>query len=101
MFLLCEGTNGTSSALEQVFWTQKNNPAKDLPLTARPPGDSGMSCFVLFVCLLFRAALEAYGGSQARGQVGATAAGLRQSHNNARSEPCLQPTPQLTTMPDS
>ena len=30
MYLLCEGTNGASSALEQVFWTQKNIPAKDL-----------------------------------------------------------------------
>ena len=38
----------------------------------------------------------AHGGSQARGPVGAVAAGLRQSHSNARSKPCLQPTPQLT-----
>ena len=27
-------------------------------------------------------------------------AGLHHSHSNARSEPCLQPTPQLTEMPD-
>ena len=37
----------------------------------------------------------AYEGSQARGPSGAIAAGLHQSHSNARSEPCLQPTPQL------
>ena len=34
-----------------------------------------------------------YGGSQARGLIGAIAVGLRHSH--ARSEPRLQPTPQL------
>ena len=42
----------------------------------------------------------AYGGSQARGPVGATAAGLHCSHSLMRSEPSLQPTPQLTAMPD-
>ena len=31
----------------------------------------------------------AYGGSQARGRIRATAAGLHQSHSNARSEPRL------------
>ena len=36
----------------------------------------------------------AYGGSQARGRIGAVATGLRQSHSNAGSEPRLQPTPQ-------
>ena len=34
------------------------------------------------------------------GSVGAVAAGLRQSHSNARSEPHLQPTSQLMAMPD-
>ena len=37
----------------------------------------------------------AYGGSQARGQIAAVAAGLRQSHSDAGSELRLQPTPQL------
>ena len=45
--------------------------------------------FRLFLFLLFRAALVAYGGSQARGLIGAVAAVLRQSHSNARSDPCL------------
>ena len=36
--------------------------------------------------LLFRAAPAAYGGSQARGRVGAIAAGLHHSHSNAGSE---------------
>ena len=40
----------------------------------------------------------AYGSSQARGQIGAAAAGLHHSH--ARSELHLGPMPQLTAMPD-
>ena len=40
----------------------------------------------------FRAAPEAYGGSQARGLIGAVAAGLCHSHSNTRSEAHLQPT---------
>ena len=41
-----------------------------------------------------------YGGSQARGQIGAVAAGLHHSHSNAGSELCLQPTPHLTATMD-
>ena len=40
----------------------------------------------------------AYGGSQARGPIGAIAAGLRQSHKGSKS--CLWPTPQLTAVLD-
>uniref|UniRef100_A0A8D1PF60 RRM domain-containing protein n=1 Tax=Sus scrofa TaxID=9823 RepID=A0A8D1PF60_PIG len=59
-------------------------------------------CFVLFSCLfaISWAAPGAYGGSQARGPIGAVAAGLCQSHSNTGSEPRLQPTPQLTATPD-
>ena len=46
------------------------------------------------------AASAAYGDSQDRGQIGAVATGLCQSHSNAGSEPRLQPTPQLTATPD-
>ena len=42
--------------------------------------------FILFIFLVFRAVPVAYGGSQARGQFGAVAAGLYHSHSNARSE---------------
>ena len=49
---------------------------------------------------LSRAALKAYGGSQARGLIGAVAAGLHHSHSYSGSEPRLRPTPQLTAMPD-
>ena len=47
--------------------------------------------FVLF----FRATSAAYGGSQARGPIGAVAAGLHYSYSNVRSKPHLWPTPQL------
>ena len=56
--------------------------------------------FLSFFLLFLWAAPAAYGGSQARGGIGAVATGLRQSHSNAGSEPRLQPTPQLTAMPD-
>ena len=39
----------------------------------------------------------AHGGSQARGQIRAAAAGLHHRHSNAGSEPCLQCTPQRWT----
>ena len=50
--------------------------------------------FYIFSFCLFafsRAAPVAYGSSQARDLIGATAAGLYQSHSNARSEPRLPP----------
>ena len=56
--------------------------------------------FFFFVFCVFRASHMAYGGSQARGIIRAVAASLRQSCSNARSEPCLWPTPQLTAMLD-
>ena len=37
---------------------------------------------VLLLLLLFRATPKAHGGSQARGQIGATAAGLRHGNSN-------------------
>ena len=54
----------------------------------------------LFIFGLFRAAPEAYGGSQAKCQIGAVATGPHHSHNNIKSEPRLQATPQLTAMLD-
>ena len=70
-----------------------------------PMGSSKGRCWIkgFFFCFcfcFFRAAPMAYGGSQARDQIGAIAAGLRHRHSNARSEPRLQPTPQLMAMLD-
>ena len=56
-----------------------------------------LSFFFLFFSL-YRATPTAYGGSQARGRMGATPAGL--PHDNARSELRLRPTPELTAMLD-
>ena len=58
--------------------------------------------FFFFFCLFAfsRAAPAAYGGSQARGQIRTTTAGLCQSHSNVGSEPHLRPIPQLTATPD-
>ena len=44
------------------------------------------SFFFFFFFCLFRAAPSAYGSSQARGPIGATAAGLHHSHSTARSK---------------
>ena len=50
--------------------------------------------FILFYFAFLRATPVVYGGSQSRGEIGGTAAGLHHSHT--RSEPRLRPTPQLT-----
>ena len=55
---------------------------------------------VVVVVAISWAAPAAYGGSQARGPIGAVATSLRQSHSNVGSEPRLQPTPRLTATPD-
>ena len=56
--------------------------------------------FVLSYFSVFRAASMVSGGSQTKGQIGATAAGLCHSHSNIRYKPSLQPIPQLMAMPD-
>ena len=55
---------------------------------------------VAVVVAISWAAPAAYGGSQARGPIGAVATGLHQSHSYAGSEPSLRPTPQLMATPD-
>ena len=56
--------------------------------------------FFFFLFAISWAAPSAYGGSQARGLIGAVATRLRHGHSNAGSEPHLQPTPQLTATLD-
>ena len=56
---------------------------------SRPNGKQKTVDTFVCVCVLFRAAPAAYGGSQARGQMGATAASLHHSHSNEGSKPCL------------
>ena len=55
--------------------------------------------YYYYYCL-FRASHMVYGGSQFRGPIRTVADGLCHSHSNARSKLCLQPTLQLTAMPD-
>ena len=54
--------------------------------------------FLFYFIFVFMVALMAYGGSQARGPIRAVATGLH--HGSSESELHLQPTPQLTAMPD-
>ena len=56
--------------------------------------------FVFGLFAISRAASAAYGGSQARGLIGAVAAGLHQSYSNVGSELRLRPTPQVAATPD-
>ena len=60
-------------------------------------------CVCVCVCVLAIswASLKVYGGSQARGRIGAIAASLPQSHSDVGLEPRLQFTPQLMATPDS
>ena len=73
---------------------------KQHEIQARKPKSGGNTNDAVFFFCLFRAAPAAYGGSQARGQIGAIAGGLRHSHSNSGSEPCLRPKPQLTATLD-
>ena len=54
----------------------------------------------VFSLLSFEDCTVAYGGSQARGLIGATAAGPYHSHSNEGSKLCLWPAQQLTATPD-
>ena len=56
--------------------------------------------YIYIYILLFKAAPAAYGGSQARGPIGAVATRLCHSHSHGRSESHLRLTPQLTAAPD-
>ena len=64
------------------------------------PSPAFIVCRPFFFFAISWAASAAYGGSQARGRIGAVATGLCQSHSNTGSELRLQPTPQLTATPD-
>ena len=62
-----------------VLGTQAGTQARDV---RRGLGNGeGTAHFFFFFLLFFRAALAAYGGSQAKGPIGAVGAGLHQSHS--------------------
>ena len=77
----------------------------EFSLKNRIAGSYGNSVFSFVFCffgffVFSRATPTAYGGSQARGQIGTTVASLCHSHSNTRSESHLQPIPQLMAKPD-
>ena len=102
-------SNRTTTPAEPPVWVIPTSVFGSclFPFSEHSKSSSDFTCFstnvashsVIFVCLFCfvfafsRAALMACGGSQARGWIGAVAAGLRQSHSNAGSEPHLRPTP--------
>ena len=67
--------------LETVSWGPFTVPRG---LTVAVPGQPSLSLFFFFF-LLFKATPTAYGDSQARGRIRATAASLCHSHGNAGS----------------
>ena len=79
-----------ASDLREEYWKRMRNSLIQSVFTSQ----RGLLVVVVVCFCLFRAAPEAHGGSQARGQIRAVAAGLYHSHSNARSEPCLQSAPQ-------
>ena len=87
-----------SSHLQRSFFKKKKGNL--YKFQGLGPVISGWPLFSLLYFILFfvfsRAIPEACGGSQARGLIRATVAGLHHSHSIVGSELCLWPTPQLT-----
>ena len=93
----------TSDLFRLLNFPLLNFKSNSLPMGNKIMSEESLFLFHLFIYLFiafFRAAPEAYGSSQARGPIGVVAAGLHLSHSNTRSETHLQPTSQLTAMPD-
>ena len=71
----------------------------EVPFRAGNGGECGRVLGVL-IFFFFRAPPLAYGSSQGRGQIRAAAASLYHNHSNTRSQPRLQPIPQLRAVQD-
>ena len=78
---------GDSEGNELVFLGQKIPGCLEEGMT--PLLDICQRFFFFFSSFFFRVEPVAYEGSQARGRIRDVAAGLCQSHSNARSELCL------------
>ena len=103
--LVCVTTFQLWDPCENAYTSERTGAPWAAQLRAR--GNRMLSCReqgsrkIFFFFGHFRAAPSAaYGGSQARGLIGAVAARLHHSHSNTGSEPCLQPIPQFTATPD-
>ena len=90
----------------KLIWVHQKTPFRGVPVWLTTKDTIYLFIYLNFFFFFFGlfaiswAAPTAYGGSQARGPIGAVATGLHQSHSNTGSEPHLQPTPQLTATPD-
>ena len=96
---------GTATRLTPPAGAQPNcTPDTSTKITVHRPWESFKKIpFHFFITINFclcRTAPTANGSSQARGPIGTPTSGLGHSHSNARSEPCVWPTPQLTASPD-
>ena len=78
---LCSGVAYQKKILEVV-----GNNCAELPSHCKTLQLFFLCFFFFFSFLLFKAAPAAYGGSQARGHIGAVATGLRHSQSNAGSK---------------
>ena len=90
------GTRQTHGAIAQVKTRETRSAAPAQARSYGCPANTGATALLtslgsgfLFFLVFSRATPVAHGGSQARGLIGAGAAGLHQSHSNAGSEPCL------------
>ena len=86
----------------KVFIIKKQSPALSSyhpqPVSSLSPRPKPFIYFLFFS--FFRATPAAYGRSQARGQMGVTAASLYHSHSNVGSQQHLWPTLQFAAAPD-
>ena len=92
LLILSKSTENEFKYAQQRRLSSRSSLVKSITRQSPP----GFALFTFFF-LLFRAVPVAYGGSQARGGI---VAGRHHSYSNARSEPYLRPTPQLTATPD-
>ena len=71
--------------------TRDGIPENEPQLNSKPY----QNCILFLFFSVFKASTKAYGSSQAKGRMGAAAAGLHHSHISARSEPHFWPVLQL------
>ena len=82
-----ENSSSSGLCIQHLTWEEVGNGNEATPVMGVPLNLTYFLFFMYF--LLFRAALVAYGGSQATGRIRATAASLDHSQSNAGSKPHL------------
>ena len=96
MYGICNWFLITQVLCEYIYIVGKSNNTDSFPpdfsLSSSQKNLDFFSFFFFFSFWLFRTTHMAYGSSQAKGRIGATAAGLHHSHSNLGSQLHLQPT---------